>query len=66
MHKAEREGLDRTTAKGQLKRHLDDLWAKNQTADNIKVYGENIFVFDGRVLITLYPLPKRFRKHLNL
>ena len=66
MHKAEREGRDRSMVRGGLRNYMNDLWAKNQTADNIKVYGENIFVFDGRVLITLYPVPKKFRKHLGL
>ncbi|MNJ94828.1 hypothetical protein D3C87_125310 [compost metagenome] len=55
-------GLKRENAPGRLKDYLDYLWNKNRTANNIRVYGEFIYIFSGETLITTWVLPQEYKK----
>lgn len=46
---------------GRFKRYLDGLYFKNRTANGLRVYGENVYVFSGSTLVTVFPLPHEFR-----
>lgn len=58
-------GLKHSETKGKLRKYIDKLWFTNQTANNIKIYGENIFIFSKNLLITVYQLPNDLRKYIK-
>lgn len=62
---AYKNGLTQEDCRGPLKRYVDDLWMKEKDASNIRVYGDNIFLFAGNILVTLYQLPNELRRIAN-
>lgn len=62
--KAYLEGIKHGDTKSSLKKYIDKLWFDYKKANNIRIYGENIFFFSGNILITIYQLPNNLKKHL--
>ncbi len=60
--RALRDGLRPEKTGGSLFRYLEKLYWKHQTADNIRVYCNNVYIFHGNLLITIFPLPPKYRK----
>lgn len=60
--KAFYDGVVHKQAKGRLKKYFDRLYFEYRTANNIRVYGENVFLFSGQTLITVYQLPNDLKK----
>jgi hypothetical protein len=61
--RAYEKGLKRQDFKtGSLGKHLDDLFERHKVADEVRIYGEVIFFFRDKCLITVYQLPLEFRK----
>ncbi len=60
--KAFTEGLCRQQATGRLKKYLDKLWSEHQSANNMRIYGQHLFLFTGQTLITVWQVPGEFRK----
>lgn len=60
--KAFSEGIKHGKAKGRLRKYIDSIFFQYRTANNIRVYGENIFLFNGNTLITVYQLPQNLKK----
>lgn len=58
-------GIRHSDIKGQFKRYIDKLYFQYKTANNIRIYGEIIFLFANNTLITLYQVPQEFRKTLK-
>ena len=58
-------GYRHCQTKGELKKYLSELWAYNETANGLRVYGEKIYVFSGYTLVTILTLPQKFRKNLR-
>lgn len=58
--KALRSGIHRRNTTGPLRRYLDALWWADTPKNNIRVYHRNVYIFDGDVLITIIPLPRRY------
>jgi hypothetical protein len=54
-------GLKRKNTGGRLKRYLDELWDKHKEANNLRLYGETLFVFSNHRLITIWHLPPDLR-----
>ena len=65
MKIAFRKGVRWSQTRGRLRRYLGKRIAKNPAVDNIRIYGEHVFFFSGKKLITLYRLPNRFLAHLR-
>lgn len=65
MQKAFDEGIQHKDTKGSLKKYITKLWFKHQTANNIRIYGENVYLFYGQTLITLYRIDNKMKKHLQ-
>ena len=59
------DGIKHSDTKGTLNRYITKLWFKYQTANNIRIYGENVYFFKGQTLITLYRLDNKLIKHLR-
>lgn len=58
-------GISHSETKGKLNKYLTKLYFYNETANNIKVYQEKVFIFDDKVLITVLNLPNELKKYLK-
>lgn len=54
-------GKKHTQCKGNLKKYVDELYRQKETCNNIRVYGEVIFLFAGNNLVTVYHLPNELK-----
>jgi hypothetical protein len=59
------KGIKQSDTKGQLKKYVDKLYFEYKTANNIRIYGEVIFLFSKNTLVTLYQVPNEFRRLLK-
>ena len=55
------KGFRHDQAKGRLKDYFDKTYLNKKTANNIRIYGEFIYIFSGNCLITVYELPDYFK-----
>lgn len=55
-------GITRTESNGALHRYMDALWHKYRNGDNARVYNGSVYIFDSETLITVFPLPPKYRK----
>ena len=56
-------GITRLETRGAFRRYLDCLFfGNNQEAGNIRIWGENVYVFCDLVLVTVFVLPREHRK----
>ena len=55
-------GLDETTTSGKLKKYIFKIIAKNEYRLRIKIYGENVYIYDNLKLVTTYNLPTKLKK----
>ena len=55
-------GFRHCDARGKAGRYLDKLFLEHRTANNLRVYGQFVYVFKGNLLITIVGLPKSVRK----
>lgn len=63
--KALRYGRSRTLYTGSVRKYLDLLWHRGQQlggATDIIVYANSVYLFAGKYMITMWPLPKKFRE----
>lgn len=56
------EGLTRKELSGSIRRFVDALYHRDEKVQNIRIYCGNVYLFCGRVLVTVIPLPQRYRK----
>ena len=55
------DGLRHTDVRGSAKRYLDKLFLEHRTANNMRVYGQFVYLFKGKVLVTVLNLPRSVR-----
>lgn len=55
-------GIRHTEARGGLNRYMTALFFRHETANNIRIYCGTVYIFKDEELITLFPLPQKFRK----
>lgn len=55
------KGLGQKDVKGRLNRYLEKLWHFGY-ANNIRLFQEQVFIFDGEKLVTVFPLPSKLKK----
>lgn len=60
--KALQHGTSARDYVGRMRRYLDSVYHYNERANNVRVYGEHVFVFDNDTLITVFPVPNDLRK----
>ena len=58
-------GIRHSQTKGYLKKYITKLWFDHLKANNIRLYGENVFFFVDKTLITVYQLPSDLKKYLK-
>ncbi len=66
VKKALSEGLKHEQTKGKLKKYLDELYKQEGTANNIHIYGDNIFFFCNEKLITIYQCPHEYHRWIRV
>lgn len=64
--KAYEEGIAHSQMKGRLYRYCEKVFHAHRTANNIKIHGENIFLFNLNVLITVYQVPNELKKFIKI
>lgn len=60
--KALQLGIRHSDTSGSLHRYIDSLYLKQQIANNIRIYCNNVYIFHDDTLITVFPLPQKYRK----
>jgi len=55
-------GIKHGETKGSLRKYLDGIYLKRETANNIRIYSGNVYIFHNEMLITIYPLPHEYKK----
>ena len=43
-------------------KEIEEPFEKNQTANNVRIYCDNVYIFHNETLITVFPLPQKYRK----
>ena len=51
------KGLKHKEAKGKVKKYMTELYLKHSRANNIHIYGSDVYIFRYEVLITVLHLP---------
>jgi hypothetical protein len=54
-------GLTHSETSGVLGRYIDSLYLYNGTANNIRLYGDKIYVFCNDILVTVLDTPRKYR-----
>jgi hypothetical protein len=55
-------GISHNDTVGSLNRYLTKLFFYNKTANNIRIYGEYVYIFCDDILITVIPLDNKYKK----
>ena len=55
-------GISHKDTSGNLNKYLTKLFFYNKTANNIKIYGEYVYIFCDDILITVMPLDNKYKK----
>lgn len=55
-------GISHSNTSGSLNRYLTKLFFYNKTANNIRIYGEYVYIFCDDILITVMPLDNKYKK----
>jgi len=59
------KGLTYAETTGPLNRYINSLYMYNETANNIRMYGDKVYIFCGEVLVTVLDLPRKYRTIVN-
>ena len=65
VEKALADGVTHAETKGSLCRYLDRIYLLNQRPNNMRVYNHMVYLFRGRTLITVLPLPQKYYSCAN-
>lgn len=64
--KAYKDGIRHKDAVGRLKKWMTYRFSQNRNANNMRVYGEFLYVFCGNILVTVYIVPNELRKLVSI
>lgn len=59
-------GVKKDDTRGMLNGYLNQFSGLGGTANDTRVYGEYVYVFEQETLITVYQLPNALRRYLRL
>ena len=63
--KAFDKGIKRSQTKGNLNKWVTGLWSRNKSADNIRLYGDKVYIFCDNVLVTVMQIPRDLVKDME-
>ena len=55
--KAFKDGLKHCETSGRLNKWVTKLYFSNESANNIRIYGDKVYIFAGKTLITMMQVP---------
>lgn len=55
-------GVHQREVKGSLRRYVDLLFFQSRHLSEIRIYNSNVYLFAGDRLITVMPVPQKYRK----
>jgi hypothetical protein len=58
-------GISHKETTGSLNKYITALYFYNQSANNIRIHKNKVFIFAGSRLVTVLNLPPRFQKSVN-
>lgn len=64
VKRAFNDGIKHSETKGNLNKWITSQFFKNTNANNMRLYGETLYVFAGDTLITAIPVPSSLRKNM--
>ena len=64
-NRALEKGIKHSETSGGLHRYVAALYWREQTANNIRIYGEYVYIFHDSTLITVFIPPQKYRKAAN-
>ena len=65
VQKAFDEGIKHSQTKGRLNKWVTGLYFKNETANNIRLYGDKAYRFCEETLVTVIQIPAGLMKDLK-
>lgn len=60
--KAMENGIRHCETRGSLNRYITTLYMNYETANNVRIYCGAVYIFCGKVLVTVFLLPPQYRK----
>lgn len=63
--KAFRYGITHKQTKGRLHKWVTSLFFKNTNANNIRLYGDNAYIFCGETLVTVISIPGNLKRDFD-
>jgi len=62
--KAYEHGLHHKDTSGQLHKYITKLYLTHRNANQIRVYGEYVYIFNNQILITVFCIPNNLKKQV--
>lgn len=63
--KAYNKGIKHESTKGRLNKWITGVYFKNTKANNIRLYGDMLYIFCDNVLVTVFQIPHSIAKNLS-
>lgn len=63
--KAYDNGIKHSETKGRLRKYITKVYFQNENANNIRLYGNMLYIFSNERLITVFYLPRDLTKNLQ-
>lgn len=63
--KAYNKGIKHESTKGRLHKWITGVYFKNTKANNIRLYGDMLYIFCDNVLVTVFQIPHSIAKNLS-
>lgn len=58
-------GIKHSETKGNLNKWVTSLFFSNVKANNIRLFGDNAYIFAGETLVTVIPIPASLKKNMK-
>lgn len=63
--KAYTKGICHADTKGTLNKYITSIWVQKKNCNNIRIFGEHLFLFSDNVLVTLYVIPSDLKRYVK-
>lgn len=58
-------GVKHSDTRGRLNKWVTSLYFRNTKANNLRLYGDKVFIFSGNTLVTVMQIPNNLKKDLQ-
>jgi len=63
--KAYEEGISHAEANPKIRKYFDKLFLMKHQANNVRIYGQVVYLFSNNRLMTLFIIPKNIEKSIK-